>query len=108
MIDNCPVCPRAVGAAREWVRGFPEEQLVVLLAGERNPYAGEDVVAAEIPEGGLSERFEIEAAPFGLLLDQEGTVLAKGIVNQATDLDRPLASSPQNGADRIGPVMSRN
>jgi hypothetical protein len=94
----CALCRRLTPQlnlfADEWAH------LVDLIFVERGPLpAGptHDVpnrtqwMYAEDPEGELHEAFDIEATPYAFVIDSSRRVLAKGIVNELSDLEGVLS-----------------
>jgi hypothetical protein len=79
--EGCPMC-RALDPAVDWVIGDP------LVAGLRfDEHADADVWA----------ELAVPGSPYAVVLDREGTVLAKGTFNSGGQLEGMLASAERRG-----------
>jgi hypothetical protein len=80
--EGCPMC-RALDPAVDWVIGDP------LVAGLRfDEHADADVWT----------ELAVPGSPYAVVLDREGTVLAKGTFNSGGQLEGMLASAERRGA----------
>jgi len=89
---SCPVCETLLPTLARICRGQPELRVVYASDGERAEHeafllakgldAKHYVLSRE-----LGMRFEVSKLPFAVLIDAEGTVRAKGIVNTREHLE---------------------
>jgi methylamine dehydrogenase accessory protein MauD len=101
---SCPVCKKLLPIARSFSRG---EKLEIVLVGDGDQdeqirmikdYALEDQVYINSPQLGMA--FRVGKLPYAILLDQDGVIRAKGLVNSREHLES-LAIAQETGYGSI-------
>lgn len=92
VLAGCPVCPEAVAAVAPWTARHSELHAVLLHAGPpRSDYAGLPI--AEIDPDVARAQLRLRVAPFALIVDANGRVVAKGLINRDSDVRRLLGEA---------------
>jgi len=88
---TCPICKKLLPIARSFVAG---EKLDVLLVGDGEPaeqarmraeHRGEHVPYVNSPQLGMA--FHVGKLPYAILIDEDGVIRAKGLVNSREHLE---------------------
>ncbi len=95
---TCPVCKKLLGLVRDFVRDERRHLDLVLVGdGERRAqeelirrYRLEDVPYVIAPEVGM--RFQVGKLPYAILIDEQGIVRSKGLVNSREHLESLLVA----------------
>jgi hypothetical protein len=114
---DCPYCPAASDAVVHWAARREGLGAVLLVEGEHLGRYGdiEGASAARVDAGVLQSTLRVRVTPFALLVDRRATVLAKGLVNDASHLERlveqihgalpPELVSSSNGREELPVVL---
>jgi methylamine dehydrogenase accessory protein MauD len=93
---NCPLCTELVPALTE-VAAREQDIETVVVCGDEPPAVaawadGLSSAAVVVPDGNraLATRYRINATPFLVLIDRDGVVRAKGIVNGRDGLEQAV------------------
>lgn len=96
-LPDCPFCTETVEIAKRWVRANPGRlgATVLLGAPELGKYeeVAQDMNVVLIESRDVVEGLQVRVAPFVHLVDTEGRVLAKGVVNSDGDLRQLLEAA---------------
>ena len=96
-LPDCPFCTETVQIAKRWIHANPGRLGAVVLLGapELGKYAevANDIDVALIESRDVVEGFRVRVAPFVHLVDGDGRVLAKGVVNSDRDLSQLLETA---------------
>jgi methylamine dehydrogenase accessory protein MauD len=95
---NCPVCKKLLPIAKSFARGERDRvELVLIGDGERaeqerfiHKEGLESLPYIIAPQIGM--RFQIGKLPYAVLIDSEGTIRAKGLVNSREHLESLLVA----------------
>jgi methylamine dehydrogenase accessory protein MauD len=88
---TCPVCKKLLPIARSFAEG---ERLSVILVGDGDPseqqrmiaeHGLEDITYVNAPQVGMA--FQVGKLPYAVLIDEEGVIRAKGLVNSREHLE---------------------
>ena len=88
---TCPVCKRLLPIAKSFATG---EKLDVVLVGDGDPdeqhrmiteHGLEQITYVNSPQVGMS--FQVGKLPYALLIDEDGVIRAKGLVNSREHLE---------------------
>ncbi len=95
---SCPVCKKLLGLVRDFVRD-ERRHLDLVLVGDGERRAQEELVARHrlqqvpyviAPEVGM--RFQVGKLPYAILIDEQGIVRSKGLVNSREHLESLLVA----------------
>lgn len=88
---TCPLCKGLIPAARSFAR---DERLELTFVGDDDPAAQHGLVAAQGLEGyrfvngpDVGQAFAVGKLPYAVLLDADGVILSKGLVNSREHLE---------------------
>jgi len=95
---TCPVCKKLLGLVRDFVRD-EKRHLDLVLVGDGERRAQEELIRRHrlqdvpyviAPEVGM--RFQVGKLPYAILVDEQGIVRAKGLVNSREHLESLLVA----------------
>jgi methylamine dehydrogenase accessory protein MauD len=108
--SDCPVCKRLIPLARSVAR---DEDLDLVFAGDAPEPAQREFVARHelsafdfLNSAELGLAFQVAKLPFAVLLDTDGAVAAKGLVNTREHLES-LVIAKAAGVDSIQTYLAR-
>ncbi|KPF90919.1 methylamine utilization protein MauD [Novosphingobium sp. AAP83] len=88
---TCPLCKGLIPAARSFAK---DERLDLTFVGDDDPSAQRAMIAQHGLESyrfingpEVGQAFEVGKLPYAVLLDSEGTILSKGLVNSREHLE---------------------
>jgi methylamine dehydrogenase accessory protein MauD len=95
---NCPVCKKLLPIAKSFYRG-EEDQVELVLVGDGDRAEHERFMKREglesIPfllNSEIGMRFQVGKLPYAILIDAEGAIRAKGLVNSREHLESLLVA----------------
>ncbi|MCA3130230.1 MAG: methylamine dehydrogenase accessory protein MauD [Betaproteobacteria bacterium] len=100
----CPICKKLLPIARSFARG---EKLDVVLVGDGDPaeqramissHQLESIAYVNSPQVGMT--FKVGKLPYAILIDEDGVIRAKGLVNSREHLES-LAIAKETGYGSI-------
>ena len=101
---TCPICKKLLPIARSFAKG---EKLDVLLVGDGDPAEQRDMIARHQLEGipyvnspQVGMTFKVGKLPYAILIDEDGVIRAKGLVNSREHLES-LAIAKETGYGSI-------
>ncbi len=100
----CPICKKLLPIARSFARG---EKLDVVLVGDGDPAEQRAMIASHQLEGvayvnspHVGMTFKVGKLPYAILIDEDGVIRAKGLVNSREHLES-LAIARETGYGSI-------
>lgn len=89
---ECRQCPDTVRALARLTELRPDlAGILVIGSGELGRYASETgFKVAAVAQDDFRKRLGVRATPFMMILDHQGAVIAKGVVNDLLDMERLL------------------
>ena len=99
---TCPICKALIPALRS-VQRAEADWLDVILASDGKPEAHRKMIAEDRLEGfpyalssQLGMTFKVAKLPFAILIDGQGTIKAKGLVNTREQLESLFTAAEMN------------
>lgn len=94
-LPDCPLCGPVIEAAQRWSRHRSHIATVVLVSGQELGALGaiEDSEAVLANAQAVLQELEVRASPFVYVASADGTILAKGLVNNHRDIRALLANA---------------
>ncbi|MGG6429038.1 methylamine utilization protein MauD [Acetobacter ghanensis] len=108
---TCPISRKVIPIARNFCA---KEQLELVLAGDDNPVAQAHFAqqigtppALFVNDPALGRALEVDKLPAAFLLDQQGVLIARGLVNNREHLES-LLNAWESGFDTVQAYINHN